>query len=94
LQDNPIFNPRYKIKSKMKKLKTGISTEIVNGRVEVYTEKEALQKEQGAWWQKVLKKNELQEVCRMSKFLIWYEKIQNVNFITNEQFERINNKLN
>jgi len=78
----------------MKKLKTGISTQIINGRVEVYTEKEALKKEQGAWWQKVLKKNELQEVCKMSKFLIWYEKIQNVNFITNEQFERINNKLN
>jgi len=78
----------------MKKLKTGISAEIINGRVEVYTEKEALKKEQGAWWQKVLKKNELQEVCKMSKFLIWYEKIKNVNFITNEQFERINNKLN
>lgn len=78
----------------MKKIVTGISTEIINGRVEVYTEKEALKKEQGAWWQKVLKKNELQEVCKMSKFLIWYEKIQNVNFITNEQFERINNKLN
>ena len=78
----------------MKKLQTGISTEIINGRVEVYTEKEAFKKEKGEWWQQVLKKNELQEVCKMSKFLEWYEKIQNVNFITNEQFERINNKLN
>ena len=78
----------------MKKLETGISTEIVNGHIHVYTEKEALQIEQSSWWQKVLKKNELQEVCKMSKFLIWYEKIQNVNFITNEQFETISNKLN
>jgi len=77
----------------MKKLKTGISTEIVNGRVEVYTEKETLQIEQLSWWQKVLKKNELQEVSEMSKFLEWYKKIQNVNVITNDQFERINKKL-
>ena len=78
----------------MKKLETGISTEIINGRVEVYTEKESLKIEQSSWWQKVLKKNELNEVCEMSKFLEWYRKIQNVNFITNEQFERINNKVN
>jgi hypothetical protein len=77
----------------MKKLETGIVTEIVNGRVEVYTEKETLQIEQLSWWQKVLKKNELNEVCEMSKFLEWYQKIQNVNVITNEQFERINKKL-
>jgi len=77
----------------MKKLETGISTEIVNGRVEVYTEKETLQIEQLSWWQKVLKKNELNEVCEMSKFLEWYQKTQNVNVITNEQFERINKKL-
>ena len=77
----------------MKKLETGISTEIVNGHIHVYTEKEALQIEQSSWWQKVLKKNELQEVSEMSKFLEWYKKIQNLNVITNEQFERINKKL-
>jgi hypothetical protein len=77
----------------MKKLETGVSTEIVSGRVEVYTEKETLQIEQSSWWQKVLKKNELNEVCEMNKFLEWYQKIQNVNCITNDQFERINKKL-
>jgi len=77
----------------MKKLETGILTEIVNGHIHVYTEKETLQIEQLSWWQKVLKKNKLNEVCEMSKFLQWYEKIQNVNVITNDQFERINKKL-
>ena len=77
----------------MKKLETGISTEIVNGHIHVYTEKETLQIEQLSWWQKVLKKNELNEVSEMSKFLEWYQKIQNVNVITNKQFERINKKL-
>lgn len=77
----------------MKKLPTEVSTEIINGRVEVYTEKENLELEQSNWWEKVLKKNELNEVCEMSEFLEWYQKIQNVNVITNEQFERILKKL-
>jgi hypothetical protein len=77
----------------MKKLPTGVSTEIINGRVEVYTEKENLELEQSNWWQNVIKKNELKEVCKIVKFFEWYEKIQNVNVITNEQFERINKKL-
>jgi len=77
----------------MKKLETGISTEIVNRHIHVYTEKETLQIEQLSWWQKVLKKNELNEVSEMSKFLEWYQKIKNVNVITKEQFERINKKL-
>jgi hypothetical protein len=77
----------------MKKLETGISTEIVRVLFEVHTEKEATKIEQSSWWEDVLKKNELNEVCEMSKFLEWYQKIQNVNCITNDQFERIMKKL-
>lgn len=43
----------------MKTLKTGISTEIINGIVEVYTEKEMLQKQQYKWWQLILAKYKL-----------------------------------
>lgn len=74
----------------MKHLSTGIRTEIVNGRVEVYDKHE----QKLTWWEKV-KKNHglLNPINHANNFFEWFEKIKSVHIITNEEAERIIKKL-
>jgi hypothetical protein len=78
----------------MKTLETGISTKTVKGHIYVHTEKEALQLEQGSWWKNMVKKNELEEICEMQKFINWHKKIKNIHLISNEKFVNIQEMFN
>jgi hypothetical protein len=77
----------------MKTLETGISTQIINSRVEVYTPAEAIKLEHSKWWNITLKKNTLNPNYNMLGFLNWYSKTKNIHVISNDEFLRINEKL-